>query len=467
MFDHALPETAAADLAATLVAGVHAVVEAVRSRATQHGADAIELGAAEVDLVTACEEVVRIAQGTQLEAVQMLDERRRRVMDDRVDETVLTRSLFAEIALARRVSTPSGETTYALARALAVHPRTHDLLRDGTISQGVAAAVCRETTFASLDDRRLIDAQLAPVLPELSPRRAAQEARRLVLASDPHAAYERVVRARAERAVSLRPELDAMATMTVYAPAEQLVSAFERLDRDASARRADGDPRTIRQITADLAVEALTGVGVKQDGWAHLGVEVGVVMTADTLFTSADAPATLTGYGPVPAELARRLASSEHAWVRRFFTAPDGETLTGSDPRARRFTAAVRRLVQVVDGQCRRPWCDCRIRDIDHVVPYARGGSTSASNAQGACQSDNLVKELPGWAVTGRASPDRTLPSEVRWRTPTGHLHTSRRRGAARVPPPASRGGEGEPESAMESATRSAMESRFAALLSA
>ena len=213
------------------------MVESARTRAAQHDADAIELGAAEIDLVAACEEVVRIAQGTQLEAVQMLDERRRRVLDDRVDETVLTRSLFAEVALARRVSTPSGETTYGLARALALHPRTHELLRDGTISQGVAAAACRETTYASLDDRRVIDAELAPVLAELSPRRAAQEARRLVLASDPHAAYERVLRARDERAVSLRRELDAMATMTVYAPAEQLVSAFERLDRAASAAR--------------------------------------------------------------------------------------------------------------------------------------------------------------------------------------------------------------------------------------
>lgn len=420
-----------------LVERVLAAVESARARAAEHDEHSAELGAAEIEVVAVCEEVVRIAQGVQADAVLALDAQRRRVMAN-VEESMLTRSLFTEIALARQVSTPAGERTYALAQALELHPQTHALLRDGAISQSVAGAVCRETTYASVDDRGRIDAELAPALVELSPRRAAKEARRLVLATDPHAAYERTVRARDDRTVTFSPELDAMASLTVYGPAEQITSAFRRLDDEASARRSDGDPRTIRQIMADLAVEALTGARVTRTGTADIRTEIGVVMRPETLFTVDDAPAVLTGYGPVPAELARRLAASERAWLRRFFTTPDGERLTGSDPQARRFNAGVRRLVRTVDGQCQRPWCDCRVRDIDHAVPYARGGPSAPLNAQGTCQPDNLAKEAPGWEVTTSIDPDSpdtsTLASEIRWRTPTGHVYRNRRREPLGVP---------------------------------
>ncbi|QMW67967.1 hypothetical protein H4N58_09035 [Mumia sp. ZJ1417] len=446
MFEDATTGDTAERLTTALVERVLAAVGAARSRALAHDAHEAELGAAEIDVVAMCEEVVRIAQGVQADAVLALDVRRRGVMTH-VEESMLTRSLFTEIALARQVSTPAGERTYALAHALELHPQTHALLRDGAISQSVAGAVCRETTYASVDDRGRIDAELAPALIELSPRRAAKEARRLVLATDPHAAYERTVRARDDRAVTFSPELDAMASLTVYGPAEQVTSAFQRLDDQASARRADGDPRTIRQLMADLAIEAFTGAGVGADGMSEVRAEIGVVMRPEALFSADNAPATLAGYGPIPAELARRLATSDDAWVRRFFTTPGGEHLAGSDPRARRFSAAVRRLVRTVDGQCQRPWCDCRVRDIDHATPYARGGLSTPLNAQGTCRPDNLAKEAPGWTVTTADphSPDgSTLAAEVRWRTPTGHVYVNRRREhlggttAATGPPPES-----------------------------
>lgn len=428
MFDET-SDRSAESLTATLAARVLSAVERTRERVGAHDEHEVALGAGEIDVTALCEEVVRIAQGVQADAVLALDARRREVMTT-VDETTLTRSLFAEIALARQVSTPAAERTYALAQALDLHPQTHALLRDGIISQQVAAAVCRETTYSAVDDRARIDAALAPLLADLSPGRAAQEARRLVLAADPHAAYERTIRAREERAVTFSRELDAMASINIYGPAEQITAAFQRLDDEACARRTDGDPRTVRQLMADLAIEMLTGARVTPSGTTTMRTEIGVVMRPEALFTADDASATLNGYGPVPAELARRLAATDDVWVRRFFTAPDGERLAGSDPRARRFSAAVQRLVRTVDDQCQRPWCDCRVRDIDHAVPYARGGPSSPDNAQGTCRPDNLAKEAPGWRVTPVADGSDTLASEVRWRTPTGHVYATRRRKA-------------------------------------
>ncbi|WP_167008985.1 HNH endonuclease signature motif containing protein [Mumia sp. ZJ430] len=457
MFDVTTTGGTSDHLLDTLVERVLGAVESARSRAAGHDPYEAELGAAEIDVVAVCEEAVRIAQGVQADAVLALDSRRRRAMTT-VDETTLTRSLFTEIALARQVSTPSGERTYAFAQALELHPQTHALLRDGTISSAVASAVCRETTYAAVDDRTRIDAEIASSLADLSPRRAAAEARRLVLAVDPHAAYERTLRAREDRVVTFSPELDAMASLTVVGPAEQLTAAFRRLDDEASARRADGDPRTIRQLMADLAIEAMTGARVDADGTSDLRTEIGVVMRPEVLFAADTAPASLTGYGPIPAELARRLATGEHSWVRRFFTTPNGDGLTGSDRRARRFSAAVRRLIRTVDGQCQRPWCDCRIRDLDHAVPYARGGPTTPQNAQGVCRPDNLAKEAPGWRVTPAdplvASDDDILAPVLGWRTPTGHTYANQRRTPLGVPrtgvPPSESPPSGLPESILE-----------------
>ncbi len=189
------------------------------------------------------------------------------------------------------------------------------------------------------------------------------------------------------------------------------------LDAGASARRSDGDPRTIAQLACDLALEALSGNGVTSGG-AAVDVEVGVLMRPETLFGADDASAVLQGYGPVPGELARGLATSGRSWVRRFFTADDGHQITDVDPRRRRFPEVVARMVRAAD-YCARPWCECRTREIDHVTPYAAGGATTRANAQGLCRSDNLLKQTRRWRVDTDHDGVRT------WTTPTGHQYVS------------------------------------------
>ncbi len=380
----------------------------------------VAAGAGAVEVVALMETVVRIAQGLQADAVADLDARRRDFTGPSIDERELSRSLFAEIGLARQVSATAGETTYRLARDLADHPEAHAQLRDGVVNQSVVAAVCRETVFLDPARRAEVDAELSPYLAGLGPMRASAAARRLVLDKDPHAAFERTVRARQERHLRLRPELDAMATLSVYGPAAALTAAWQRLDDEASARRSDGDPRTIAQITCDLATEALSGAAVAPDGSTAIGVEVGVLMRPETLLGADDASADLQGYGPIPGELARQLASGERSWLRRFFTRPDGHRLETVDPRRRRFPAGVARMVRAADALCERPWCECRAREIDHTTPYARGGETTIDNAAGTCRADNLVKESRGWRVEQDPVGLRT------WKTPTGHRYASR-----------------------------------------
>ena len=153
-------------------------------------------------------------------------------------------------------------------------------------------------------------------------------------------------------------------------------------------------------------------------------VEVNLVMTDQTLFnTSAAAgePAHLVGHGPVPADLARRLAlAAEEAgqlWLRRLYTAPGGRQLVAMDARSRCFPAGPAKFLVLRDQTCRTPWCDAPVRHRDHVLPVEEGGATSARNGQGLCEACNHAKQAHGWL----ARPDPGgAGQEVEVTTPTG-----------------------------------------------
>jgi hypothetical protein len=145
----------------------------------------------------------------------------------------------------------------------------------------------------------------------------------------------------------------------------------------------------------------------------------------------------------VPAELAREIAAqtlSEQAapiWLRRLFAHPRTGNLVAMESRARLFPAGLAQFIRLRDGTCRTPWCDAPIRQIDHVVPHADGGPTTATNGQGLCTACNLAKEAPGWQA--RPAPNTSGPDPgggaggggaggrhtVTITTPTGHTYTS------------------------------------------
>ncbi|MBD5831605.1 HNH endonuclease signature motif containing protein [Janibacter melonis] len=371
------------------------------------------------------------------------------------------RGLADEIALARREHPSRGSRHLGLARALVEElPRTLDHLATGTTSEWTATVMARETAVLEPDDRRQVDAELAGRLPEMTPRQVERAARARAQALDAAAVVRRRARAVAERRVSLRPQPDAMASLTGLVPMEQGVAAWAVLRRDAEARKAAGDARGIGQLMADLLVERVTGQATAE----AVPVEVRLVMTPGTLLGLSDAPADLPGHGLLPAEVARVLVLGDdvppgnHAetdaepdsdavavavavadadaadpgqvwvgrpaarvWLRRVFTDEMGR-VCDVDSRRRLFPAAVQRLLRVRDGVCRFPFCDAPVRHADHVVGVALGGSTSAANGQGLCARHNLVKALPGWAAVVSASGTEAV---VVTTTPTGHRYRS------------------------------------------
>jgi len=66
--------------------------------------------------------------------------------------------------------------------------------------------------------------------------------------------------------------------------------------------------------------------------------------------------------------------------------------------RARLFTGATRRAVELRDRRCVHPYCDRRLPEcqVDHVIPYSQDGPTTQENGQLLCGFHNRHKEPNG-----------------------------------------------------------------------
>ncbi|WP_282072681.1 HNH endonuclease signature motif containing protein [Janibacter hoylei] len=104
--------------------------------------------------------------------------------------------------------------------------------------------------------------------------------------------------------------------------------------------------------------------------------------------------------------------------------------------RQRVHTGGLRRLIELRDQICRIPWCDAPISQIDHALPAAHGGPTSAGNGLGVCQRHNLDTEATGFTVRVESTGLRCRRSRPRRRAARDHAdHAHRAHGPlARAP---------------------------------
>ncbi len=99
------------------------------------------------------------------------------------------------------------------------------------------------------------------------------------------------------------------------------------------------------------------------------------------------------GGGAAEAKTAARI------WLRRLFADPVDGSLVGRDAKRRLFRGSLRAFIVARDQTCRTPYCDAPIRDIDHIVAWAAGGTTTPEQGQGLCRRCNLDKQAPGWSA--------------------------------------------------------------------
>ncbi|WP_306912598.1 HNH endonuclease signature motif containing protein [Arthrobacter sp. B3I9] len=365
---------------------------------------------------------------------------RREQADAGMPADQLGAGVAAQIALARRESPARGSRHLGLAKALVTEmPHTLAALETGQLNEWGATLIVRETACLPAADRAAVDEELAAdtgTFTGAGDRAIIAAARAASYRRDPRSVTQRAAHAATERHVSLRPAPDTMCYLTALLPVDEGVAVYAALTRHADTARSAGDPRTRGQLTSDALVERSTG---RAGGIS--GIEIQLVMTDRTLLQGDSEPVRLPGYGVVPAGWARQLikrggpgsvstaTSLEQlqTWVRRLYTAPGSGDLVAMDSKARLFPAGLRRFLQARDDTCRTPYCDAPIRHMDHILPWAQGGPTTAANGAGLCEACNHTKEIPGW--TSRPRPDPTGTPELRHTvevtTPTGHSYHS------------------------------------------
>ncbi|GMA23547.1 hypothetical protein GCM10025864_13060 [Luteimicrobium album] len=258
-----------------------------------------------------------------------------------------------------------------------------------------------------------------------------------------------------------------MAWLTAHLPAADAARIWARLDASARhAVRLPGEDRTLGQLRADALTQLVTTstdgtaapathgserstpsapigrdtAGAAEDGVLTVATDseptrpvpvvktvVNVTVSADALLGLDESPAQLAGYGPVPAAVARVLASDGDATWRRILTDPTTGAVTDVSRTGYRPGVVLGDLVRTREPVCTFPGCQVPSArcDLDHIEPFdpahSTVGQTRASNLHPVCRAHHNAKTHDGWST--RADDD----GSITWSAPSGHEY--------RVPP--------------------------------
>ncbi|WP_240684910.1 HNH endonuclease signature motif containing protein [Arthrobacter nitrophenolicus] len=154
--------------------------------------------------------------------------------------------------------------------------------------------------------------------------------------------------------------------------------------------------------------------------------DVLVTVPVFALLGLTDEPATLDGYGPIPASMARKLlADGAESFTRVLIDPRDGAPLE-IGRTSYRLTKAMRQALTLRDGKCTFPGCNNNALDneADHLQAWQHGGSTGISNLAQLCPKHHRLKHNSGWTPT-----EATHNTPPGWTSPTGRQYASEHAG--------------------------------------
>ena len=308
----------------------------------------------------------------------------------------------------------------------------------------------------------------------VSPNQLRPYARRIAERYALESIDDRHAREQQHRRVWIETAGDGMALLCAYLPVDRAQAIYTRLTRmaqataqaEAAEARAVKEqaaktgtelpavrPRGVGEIRADLladflgidfttedSAQTVADAAVAAESTAAGNVQgiVQVIVHAHDLDPDADldtardldtasAPETssspearpgaafqpeLEGCGPIPADMARRIAGTATSWTEVTVNPGMGDIRRVA---SRVPSADQKRKLQVRDVHCR--WPGCRMPgyrcDIDHTIAVHDGGETAMANLGYLCRNHHLVKHHGGWRVV--QLPDATFE----WTSPT------------------------------------------------
>lgn len=384
-----------------------------------------------IELIKGFDKQVAHAQAAQALAIAELAARRPGPGPIRGVSAFAADEVAAALGLSRRAGEDRLGESVVWARSL---PGTLAALHRGDITISIARVLAAETV--ALDDAQCaqVEAVVLPRADGCTPAQVRALTRRAVLAVDPAAATARHLAAVAGRGVSVEPQTDGMADLRAHLPATDALTVFDTLDRIAFAATSPGDPRGVDARRADTLVAVFTALrdtGTATCDLTRPGTPAGrpptsrrrraradVVVAATTLLGLDEQPGELPGYGPIPAELARRLAAG--ATWRRILTDPATGTILDVGRTRYRPPAGLDSHVRTRDQRCTFPGCrvPATLCDLDHTVPYP-AGPTADLNLGPDCRHHHRGKHEAGWTLA------QTEPGTFTWTLPSGHTYTT------------------------------------------
>lgn len=152
-------------------------------------------------------------------------------------------------------------------------------------------------------------------------------------------------------------------------------------------------------------------------------------------------PAELEGHGPISNEVARRLLIDATSFLRVLTDPFTGEALATS-PETYRVSKKMRLTLQARDKNCQFPGCPRHVfdTDLDHIIAWEQGGTSTEENLENLCRKHHLVKhfkdnkdrhgkyrhskdrrragkKLRGW------TPQTTPNGTIAWTSPSGRYY--------------------------------------------
>jgi len=384
---------------------------------------------------------------------------------DGVDETERE-----DIATALRLSPNTAQSRIDVARTLSNNlPATCAALASGEISSAHATLIARETADAlirgvSPDILSVIESKALAHSEFHTAAQVGKKLRTLFAQYAPEVFEESSDVARDTRSVRIFPEGDGMSTLIALLPAEDAqtvylaineminldslnktaASSYSATDFNNSATSSSHatnikgsaassssatemndsascelDNRSMEMKRADaltaIASEFLTRSNKEGGAKGRRPVTLNLTMDLPTLLGLSENPAQLSGHGPIPASIARKLAA-DAKW-RKFITDPLTGNLLDMGRDSYLPSQYLVDFLTARDRTCRFPGCSqpARVGDIDHAKPWEEGGETKPSNLGFLCRRHHRLKTHGKWKLDSHDDGSCT------WLSPTGN----------------------------------------------
>jgi hypothetical protein len=352
-----------------------------------------------------------------------------------------------DVSTALRLSPSTAQMRIDVARNLVNNlPNTCSALALGEISSAHATVIARETASAIQDGMSEsaifdIEARAIAFAEFHTPGQVANHVRSAVAKYSPEEFEESVSKATSLRRVSCYNDPDGMSTVVAILPAADAQIVMNSIEafilRADQISQADGKEQTLgkypscgedqglakdQSLTKDMKrADALSSICAQflsqlDDVVAphRRPLTINVTVDLPTLLGLAENPGQLAGYGPIPAAVARELAS-DGRW-KRFITEPQTGNLLDFGRESYEPPQQLKDFLIARDRTCRFPGCrrSALLSDLDHAESWESGGRTSAENIGALCRRHHRLKTHDGWTIESFAD------GSCIWRSPLG-----------------------------------------------